>query len=383
MHILYTISSIHDKYGGPSTSSVALLKALAKTSGESHRVTLFTSDFESAFSQLNGIQIISAAFIWKRVWLLELKSLVSIARRFNSYDIVHVNGYWNCFSVFIIILANLFRKPVILSPRGSLNSSHYRNLTISKKLYLDLFGRKQLRSLAGIHAQSQSEIESLMVPKILDSLPISIIDNGCNVPNLFDSKLAEIAFSFHSTEVVYDKHLLYFGRIHKIKNIRLQILALKWIVNNGYNYCLHVVGPDDGDLRPLKKFVLDLNLSDRVIFKPSIYGDLKYYLMRIADCVLLTSDFENNSNLALEVLASSGLLLARRSCVPQDFFDQKVSFEINPTPSMMGQSIINILNNKEIVSDTREKAKSYILLKKSWDERAKQMLAFYQNLVCE
>ena len=98
----------------------------------------------------------------------------------------------------------------------------------------------------------------------------------------------------------------------KIKNIKFQIFLIKYLNDNKVRSKLNIIGPDFGDKAILSKLVSRLKIRKQVKFINPIYDSRKYSWLKYSDFVLLTSNYECNSVLALETLASGGVLLTNK-----------------------------------------------------------------------
>jgi len=67
-------------------------------------------------------------------------------------------------------------------------------------------------------------------------------------------------------------HFVYFGRLHKVKDLKSSLLFISCLKKRGHSVTFDIYGRDDGDLKAIEKAILSLNLTEEV----SIKGEVKY-----------------------------------------------------------------------------------------------------------
>ncbi len=367
--ILHAIPSIALRHGGPSQSVAGLLGAQNRIAPG--RIALICGQ-DPAEPDLNVSRRWVARYLSQRFWCPAPSALPVMRGAIGDADIVHVHSYWNGFAATMIALAQRAGKPVVLSPRGCLqHAAIAQSSARAKAVFARLGGHRQLARLSGCHFQTEAEAHASLG---VGDRPRVIVDNGVALPRPEPSHTALRARVFADTPDAVN--LLFLGRIAAIKGIDLQLRALQHLRNRGVPAILHLVGPDGGDLNRLRALAGDLGLADRLKVHGPVYGDGKFDWMRAADAVLLTSEFENNSNAALEVMAAGGVLVATSGCIA----NRAVAAGAATCVARDAGALVDALARTG-TDGQRSAARAYVRNNHNWSDRASRMLAFYETLL--
>ena len=311
-------------------------------------------------------------YINRRFWCPHPASLPQMAKAIEEADLVHVHSYWNGFASAMIGLAQRIGKPVVLSPRGVLQRKAMAQSSVrAKAAYSSLIGRRQLTRISGYHFQTQEEAEASYG---VSDQPSIILDNGVNVPEFTVDRAALRTKLFG--HFAADLNLVFLGRTARIKGIELQINALRLLHEHGVAARLHLVGPDGGDQGRLNAVAKQAGVADRVHMHGPVYSDTKQDWLRAADAVLMSSEFENNSNAALEAMAAGGALIGTEGTIPDDPVNLGAALRVVRQPEALAQRL-----RQPIPHTLRDKARHYVGQHHAWQPRAARMLTFYESLL--
>ena len=168
--------------------------------------------------------------------------------------------------------------------------------------------------------------------------------------------------------------------MNKIKNIDLQINLINYLKKRNKVYYLNIYGPNDGELHKIKKKINNLKLNKQIFLRKPVYGLKKYSILKNADIVILTSKYECNSILAIEVMSVGGLLLCTENCNlshPAKYGAVKVSnHKIQNLVKSLDYLTIN--ENSKMI---RKNALKYAKKNLDIEINIKNILKFYKKII--
>ena len=136
-------------YGGP-TMSVSKLSEELLIGGE--QVTVYTTlanglselEFEPGKERkVDGVSVTYFKRITKDHTHFSPSLLNRLQKTLHEYDVVHIHAWWNLISIFSCLVAVIKKKPVILSPRGTLsNYSFHNRSSLIKRLIHSFLGKR-------------------------------------------------------------------------------------------------------------------------------------------------------------------------------------------------------------------------------------------------
>lgn len=235
----------------------------------------------------------------------------------KEFDIVHLHDFFTPQNV--VVLENAKKQGnFIIQPHGSAVPLHERGLGLIKSLFNQIWGKKILRAAKKIIAIS--EIEKKQISKYIKGVKdkIFVIGNGIDnsMVSSYLSHLDEKGVLRNKYHIPKNKFAyLYFGRIHKIKNLDL-ILDAFFELNENHKFSLIIAGEDNGILDKLLKKVKSYGMKDDVFFFNDQNKFDKYELYKLADAYLLFSKSDpfgmtlleaSSCNLPIAVSKSVGL----------------------------------------------------------------------------
>ena len=198
---------------------------------------------------------------------------------------------------------------------------------------------------------------------------------GYNVRLLRNAVLLDPPIKIHLPNE-YDKFkLLFVGRLTKRKGI-LDILHL---IKQLDNTSLFIVG--DGPLKnQIMAYIINNNLSDRVImFNDLSSGELSY-LYQYVDSLILFSSWENAPLTILEGLAAGKVIIASNLSSIREITKKNFSFLINDITEL--HSIIYYLStHKKEKNLMKQRAKRYYLTNFTLKRHCEQLISIYSKLV--
>lgn len=207
--------------------------------------------------------------------------------KIKNFDLVYINSIFSIHSLKFIFLANIYKKKILISPRGSINEISIKRKKSLKKFIISII--RNILDKKFVKFITTSEMERNEVINFFSNFKIEILPNGLNKLNLFyqsinTNKKDEILnFIDHKT-------ILYFSRIDRKKNLNKLIDVL------GNNKLLIV-----GDYSDQKYFdSLDLSNTNIKYSGPIYDQDLIKGIFKRVSFLCLPSNFENFANCILD-----------------------------------------------------------------------------------
>ncbi len=356
------LSTISRKAGGLFYSVRGLSTALAEAGCES--IVLSPRD---EFSEED-------AAVWNPL-LVELfpaygplKTSPAMRRRLMAIDadLLHVHGIWLDSQWAAMNRQNKSGTPVVVSPRGMLDSWAVQNSSWKKRIVEKLFAHEALERATCIHALCRSEADAIRQYGLEN--PVALIPNGVVLPALEEERL----------ETSSTKRLLFLGRIHPKKGLRELLLAWK-TVSREMGWKLVIAGWDDGGYEAgLKHLAAELQLEQSVEFCGSVYGEEKDRLLRSVDAFILPSFSEGLPMSVLEAWSYGLPVVMTDHCNLPEGFSAGAAVRVEPDPDSIAQGLMQFaaLSN-EVRADIGRKGRVLVEEKFSWTSIAERMLSVY------
>ncbi|MEK7512843.1 MAG: glycosyltransferase, partial [Patescibacteria group bacterium] len=255
MKILHVVPSYLPayRYGGPILSVHALNKWLVRGGVE---VTVFTTDADGKGTldvQPNREVLIDGVRVWyfprsfPRTWFYSKQLQRVLAERTREFDIVHITSVFLAASTLGAHYAKKFKKPYLISPRGSLmREPLIMKSALLKKLYLALIECRNLADAAAVHFTSEREREEYAGA----GFPLKktvVVPNGLDI----ESWPAAVHGDFRAKWKIPPDHpiVLAMGRIGWKKGFDTLIPAFACVLKKQPNALLVISGADDEGYR--------------------------------------------------------------------------------------------------------------------------------------
>lgn len=279
LHIIPTYFPAH-RYGGPIKSVHELNKWLVKKGAD---VTVYTTnlDGEGVLDVPLGREVIIDGVkvyyfpITFRSWQYSRLLHCALAKNIKDFDLIHITSVFLAASTLGAYYAKKFKKPYIISPRGSLMKKPLaRKSSLKKKIYLNLIEKRNLKD-AIIHFTTEIEKEEYLKA----GFPLKnfiIISNGLDIEE-FNKKVAP-GFFRQKFGISCDKEIvLFLSRLSWKKGLDTLIPAFTKVTEKNSKAILVLAGGDDeGYKKEIEKQIANSKLrSGKVIFTGMIGGDDK------------------------------------------------------------------------------------------------------------
>jgi glycosyltransferase involved in cell wall biosynthesis len=328
----------------------------------------------------------------------------ALAKNIKNFNLIHITGIWN-FPVWAgAFWAKFYKKPYIISPRGSLMKEPLeKKSSLKKRVYLFLVGRKILKNTSAIHFTTEAEREEYLAA----NLPLKnsfVIPNSFNLGE-FEKKPAPGFFRNKFKIPQSKKVILFLGRLHPIKGLGTLIPAFTEVIKKRPDCVLVLAGPDDeGYKKEILRIINEINkkTSDVLKLKPSIFGtsdvpkienpniiftgmilgDEKIAAFRESDVFVLPSYSENFGMAVIEAM-SFGLpvVITRGVGVSKEVETAGAGLVVEKDIEQVAEAILKFLENPAMAKKMGEAGRELVKKEFSSDNVAERFLKEYNSLL--
>jgi len=213
--------------------------------------------------------------------------LFNVHKDIKNSDIVHFQDIFSFFSIYGIVCSKFFKKKILISPRGVLNSwSINSKKKILKKIIFHLFFKDQKYFW---HATSLLEKKDLNLFGVRKNIFI--------IPNLILKKQ-----SFSKKKLIDTKKKFVIGCLSRFDKKKGMDLLLKTLLLLDKKFILILAGPDFGYKEEILGVIKKYKLNDRVFVYDYLDNQKKEFFFNSIDLFALPSHSENFGNVYLESL---------------------------------------------------------------------------------
>jgi glycosyltransferase involved in cell wall biosynthesis len=318
MNILLIVPSFYPAtvYGGPIFSTLHACEALSVLDNIEVKVSTTNANRDSrlvvktnqwlAFNKQFFVKYYNETIIGK----FSLSLYLNIWKDIKQADVVHIQGIFSTPTPISLFFATLFKKPILLSPRGSFCGWGLNQGSRFKSLWTKLF-ISPFNSSIYWHATCQQEKDDIV--KQFPDARVFIIPNGIDIKAYsyvnFLSKEVYLQ-KFTQQTITPSKILVSMGRLHKVKGFDILIKAFITVRDTYTDAVLLIAGKDVGEKQALDALIKEHNLSKNVFFVGEISDQDKIDFLANADLFVLPSRTENFGNVYIESLAAGTPIVA-------------------------------------------------------------------------
>jgi poly(glycerol-phosphate) alpha-glucosyltransferase len=318
LKVAFLMGSISHQSGGLFTSVRPLAQALRAEPGLELQV-LGLAD-EATVADLPGWAPVRPVVYpgWHR-WLLRYSRGLSRAVDDLDVDLVHTHNIWLYPAIATARWGRRTRKPYMVTARGMLTPASLRISRWKKVLAGPLYANAYLRGAACLHALSTTEAQAFRSLGLVN--PICVIPNGVELPQPDDGGRAPWASEGRPGR----KHLLYLGRLARVKNLPALLRAWQALqegaASQAREWRLVLAGYGQrGHDRQLREQVRKTGLEDSVLFCGPLWGADKAAAYRSAHGFVLPSFGEGLPVAVLEAWAYGlPVVMTEESGLPEGF----------------------------------------------------------------
>jgi glycosyltransferase involved in cell wall biosynthesis len=358
--------------GGPIYSTLTFSELIAKD----NQLTTLTTQLGLDLDQLQNIEYNKEiklsdnhTIIYKKYYgyphfTFSITTFFWLLKELKNFDLIVLQGIWNFPFIIASIFSRLHKKKYILFPHGQLYSeTFYLKSSGVKKIFYYLFIKTMLKNATYIiftTFDEQSKVgDFLNIP--LKSLIIP------NVVKKSDFELLEKSSYFKTKYGISEntKLLLHFGRISKKKGLEFTILALKKLLDCGYDVKLLVVGGDEeGYKKHIDSLILKLDLSNVVYFTGLLDRVSSKMALNECDIFILPSYSENfGISVAEAMLCGLPVIISDRVGISFEINENNagIVIDFNNIQYSLPKAIENLLLNVSFRKEIGENGKQFAI----------------------
>ena len=372
MKILHVSPSFYPTtaYGGTIRSSYGLCRGLANLGCD---IRVLTTDTDGIGRNLDVPNDRDVSFDGMRVRychkLLRNSVSLDLLRVIREYvewaDVVHLIAVYSFPTFPTLSHCRLLRKPLVWSPRGSLQRWDGTTRRGTKFLWERACQMLALKEKLILHATSEDE--AMQTQLRFPGVRIVIVRNGVEVPE-----------QVQKTEPADVLRIAYLGRLHPIKGIENLLDACKLLESNVGPWRLRIAGSGDRDYADsLRLKAAELSLQHRVEFVGEVAGERKHDFFANADLLVAPSYVENFGMVIAEALALGIPVMAAKGTPWAGLEAHGCGLWVENNPQSLAEAIRRIATMP--LKEMGQRGRCWMQREFSWDIVSRQMLnAFAQ-----
>ena len=367
--ILETITDLNLSSGGAVTSTLNSYGFLRERGIDIDMVTLRPYSDDDAYLG-GGYDGINALPFDGKTQFVYSKNLKKFLESNRGYDIYHANGIWTYPTYKTIRVARKEDKPCIVTIHGMLNRDALKMTSFKKQIFLKLFQKQDLQSVAYIHATSEYEAECIRELGI--TTPIAVIPNG-----VIDCKLK------HSFSIDGIVRFGFVGRTDPVKNIDILLSTWQKLGNYTKNCQLAIIGGgnDSEYSKKLHTFVSEHNMNN-VVFTGLLSKEKALREMAKLDYLILPSRSENFGMVIPEALSMGIPCIASKGTPWNELNTHNCGWWIDGNEDSLCDAIKNALNTPtEEYNLMATNGVDLVMSKYSIDKTVDKLINLYKALI--
>ncbi len=365
-------------YGGPSMSVSKLSEELCKNGIQVEVITTLANGKTELDFPAGKLTYIENVPVWffKRITKDHshfspalLKHLVLEIKKSKQPLVIHIHAWWNLVSILSCFIAQLYKVPVVLSPRGTLSNYSFQTNHSFVKKWIHLLLGKKLLSNCNFHCTSEAEKNEIL--QFTRSKKIQVIPNFITLPSQvkFDTNL--------KTPIL---KLLFLSRVEVKKGLEILLQAL---VGIDFPYHLTIAGTGELDyIRSLQNLVAKNSMEPCVTWIGFQDQKNKFQVLQAHDLLILPSYNENFGNVVIESLAvGTPVLISNQVGLADYVTTNKLGWIFENQPEKLREKLIEINQTRFWLNEIRSQSPQKI--KKDFAEEVlvKQYINFYQEVI--
>ena len=369
MKILHIIPDIAKSSGGP----VEALKTMSTVqSAAGHNITIATTDFGFGPKlKLKNVEIKMFPYIIASFrYSIKLKEY--LINNISQFDIVHLHSIWTYPTYIAGKLAKKYNIPYILRPCGMLDEWSFSQKYLKKIIYYTLFEKNIIKNASFIHFTSTLELRESK--KYRSNSRTYILPLAINIGNCVTS-----SNSFKE----FKPYILFFSRLHQIKQPDLLIEAFAKIYKKIPNYKLILAGPCEDNYKQSLLDTAEKNkISQKIIFTGMLTGDDKISVLKNADLFILPSLHENFGIAVAEAMAlGCPVLISKNVALADVVVKNNTGIVSELTIDDLSSKIIELISSPEKKTNMGKNGINYVQENLSAMRITKKQLTIYQDLL--
>ena len=392
MKILHIVSSYWPafEFGGPIESVHQLNKWLIKKGAD---ITVYTTNAGLKKNKniilkketvVNGVKVFYFPYYGYVHFTFSPVLCWTIRKNIKNFDLIHITGVWNFPVLAAAFWARFYKKPYIISSRGSLMKEPMEKKSLLiKKIFLFLFVRRDLKNASAVHFTVEAEKEEYMKA----SLPLKkaiIIPNGFDIIE-FKKQLSQNFFRNKFNIGADKKVILFLSRLNWKKGLDTLIPAFAEVLKKESRAVLVLAGPDEKNYKKeieLKIVNCKLKIGKDVIFTDMLIGEDKISAYRESDVFVLPSYSENFGMAVVEAMACGlPVIITKGVGISKEVEKAGAGIVIEKDKKQLTEAILKILENPQLGKKMGENGRKLVETEFSSEKVAEKWIEEYSNLI--
>lgn len=382
LSVLQVVPSINRNTGGPAASVPGLAGALTRAGVNSTIASLDYAEHGAA------VEVPGPRYLYSRPnsvgrrlrgWSPAMRDLIDNAAR--ESDIVHSHALWMVPGVYARRAAKRSGRPLVISPRGMLDSWSLARSRASKWLAGWLYEDRNLRSARLFHATSELEAESIRRYGLRQ--PIVVLPNGVDLQVTGVIPPREI-LERRFPELHGKRWLLFLGRLDPKKGLDLLLDLWREVGPHFPDWRLLVAGPDLGGFgaRMVVSVAAAPELRSRTTFTGMLEGAEKSAALAHSELFVLPTRGENFGIAVAEALAHGTPVITTTAAPWAEIEHYGAGWWVAPEAGAIGAVLGSALGlpASELLQ-MGERGKVLVKERLSWDSIGERWVEVYRWLL--
>jgi len=282
-------------------------------------------------------------------------------------DVVHLTAVYSFPTFPALALANVIGRPVVWSPRGSLQRWRGSTNLRAKSVWERMCTLVASRSVT-LHVTSAEEAEESA--SRIRGCSTAIIPNGVEIPPAVTHEPGRGEF-----------RMVYLGRLHQKKGLENLFDACSALLQQapGLNWTLNVAGAGEPEYtESLRQHIHRLRVQDRITLAGEVVGAQKTQFFAAADLLVMPSHTENFGMVVVEALAHGVPALASTGSPWQRLETVGCGFWVPNDAATLTRTILRACESP--LRDMGQTGREWMLRDFSWNGRAAEILELYRKV---
>ena len=384
MKILHIISSLDEKYGGPSILLPELCIRQKENNIDINIITTYLSDESLSFKDklLNrGINLKIFKVFTKYRFSINL--ILWFLKNLRNYEVIHIHGIYRFPVDIAFIIAFLYRNKFVFSPHGSLdpylfNRSDNKLIGFFLKKLIHLILYYPLKN-AFFHFTAEDEKRLCMLKNIVSKsfiippIAFEIKEIGILNKNYLKSIL----------KISKETFLIgYIGRLHEKKNIDSLIKAFNKIsLETKADIGLFILGPGRKEYRNYLEKIIDATQNNKIfLFDQKPHSEIKKFMYGL-DLYALPSHSENFGITIIEALSvGTPVLISDKVNIHQNIKNYNCGKIVKNDLNSIIAGLSELINNPKNLKLMKKNSFNFVKSEYSWDYIIPKYKKMYESL---
>ena len=373
------VPSIRRNSGGPAQSVPELCRALHAAGASVELFTFIHRDFESTLSPSD--EAIPVHCFTPLPGTLEMPTpqfYRALCRKLEQIDIVNIHGLWNPVTTVAAAACRRTRTPYLISPLGMLRDAAVRNKSVKKKLYYRLFDWRTISGAAGFSFCTETDAAEAL-QNVPVRAPWALIPTGIDP----SSRECTVQGRFRAAHPALSgkRIILFLGRLHRCKNLTLQLQAFALLARRYTNLAWVLVGPDGGEWENLSSEIERRGLKDHVFWMGLQTHQSCLDALADAEVSVLTSHHEGHSAAMNEAL-TMGVPLVLTQSVGFTSAERAGAARVVPSDATkLAEAIAGILDDPVLARNMGAAARDFAESVFAWPKVANRLISVYEKVL--